>query len=127
MNWSCTLFVISKHTYMYIDVYIICVSWVLTYVWLYIPCIMYKAQHHIPAMHSYYCLHLFLSSLFSAVYYYYPSKYLGLDLVLIFLYLFVDYTRLLLGKFLNFVILLCFVHSVFFISFCYSFPSLSIP
>ena len=34
----------------------------------------------------------------TAVYYYYPAKYLGLDLTLIFLYLIVDYTRLLLGN-----------------------------
>mmetsp|Transcript_26199 Transcript_26199/g.25040 ORF Transcript_26199/g.25040 Transcript_26199/m.25040 type:complete len:147 (-) Transcript_26199:97-537(-) len=35
---------------------------------------------------------------FKAVVYYYPPRYLGLDLVLIFLYLFVDYTRLLLAS-----------------------------
>jgi hypothetical protein len=38
----------------------------------------------------------------SAVRYYYPSKFLGWDIVTIFLYLLIDQTRLMLGEFCNF-------------------------
>jgi hypothetical protein len=42
--------------------------------------------------------------LFSAVQYYYPPSFLGLDLVTIFCYLIIDLIRLILGKYMNIIL-----------------------